>query len=325
MAACSKEKTKPKIKVWKKVLIVLLMIPITAAAVLVGLYLYADNKPDIHKGYNEQIITGGEIESTYLQTGNYETGKITVRAESPIGKYTIYYPVELETTDKKYPMILVVNGTGGKATKYEPQFDLYASWGFIVVGTQDKGTGSGKTTVETLRYMLNENDDESSIFYQKIDAENIGVTGFSQGGAAVFNALTKYEESKYFKTAVPLSPVSEVTAQQMTDYPYDSSEVLCPILLLAGTDGEFETDIVIPIDAMNAMYDKISSPKIMARRVDATHDQMMYSAGGYVIAWFRWQLQGDTYAANAFIGETPELLTNSMYQDQRFDYEVNME
>lgn len=88
MAACSKEKTKPKIKVWKKVLIVLLMIPITAAAVLVGLYLYADNKPDIHKGYNEQIITGGEIESTYLQTGNYETGKITVRAESPIGKYT---------------------------------------------------------------------------------------------------------------------------------------------------------------------------------------------------------------------------------------------
>lgn len=160
-------------------------------------------------------------------------------------------------------MILVVNGTGGKATKYEPQFDLYASWGFIVVGTQDKGTGSGKTTVETLRYMLNENDDESSIFYQKIDAENIGVTGFSQGGAAIFNALTKYEESKYFKTAVPLSPVSEVTAQQMTDYPYDSSEVLCPILLLAGTDGEFETDIVIPIDAMNAMYDKISSPKIM--------------------------------------------------------------
>ena len=76
---------------------------------------------------------------------------------------------------------------------------------------------------------------------------------------------------------------------------------------------------------MNAMYDKISLPKIMARRVGMIHAEVMYSAGGYVIAWFRWQFRGDTYAANAFIGGTPELLTNSMYQDQRFDYEVNME
>lgn len=325
MTARKREKPKTKMKVWKKVLVILLMIPVIFAVVLACLYLYADNKPDIRKGYNEQIITGGEIESTYLQTGDYETKKITERAESPIGKYTIYYPAELETTDKSYPMILVVNGSGGKATKYEAEFELYASWGFIVVGTQDKGTGSGETTIETLRYMLNENDDESSIFYRKVDAENIGVTGFSQGGAAVFNALTKYEESKYFKTAAALSPVSESTAEQMTDYPYDSSEVNCPILLLAGTEGEFETDIVIPLDAMNDMYDKVSAPKIMARRTGATHDEMMYSAGGYVIAWFRWQLQGDTYAAQAFIGETPELLTSAMYQDQRFDYEEDAE
>ena len=73
------------------------------------------------------------------------------------------------------------------------------------------------------------------------------------------------------------------------------------------------------------MYDKISSPKIMARRVGIIHDEMMYSAGGYVLAWFRCHLQGDTYAAKAFIGETPELLTNSIYQDQQIDYEVNME
>ena len=76
---------------------------------------------------------------------------------------------------------------------------------------------------------------------------------------------------------------------------------------------------------MNAMYDKISSPKIMARRVGMIHDEVMYSAGGYVLPWFRWHLQGDTYAAKAFIGETPEWLTNSIYQDQRIDYEVNME
>lgn len=54
------------------------------------------------------------------------------------------------------------------------------------------------------------------------------------------------------------------------------------------------------------MYDKISLQKIMARRVGMIHDEVMYSAGGYVLPWFRWHLQGDTYAAKAFIGETPE-------------------
>ena len=34
-------------------------------------------------------------------------------------------------------------------------------------------------------------------------------------------------------------------------------------------------------------------------------------------AWFMWQLQKDTEAAKAFIGEAPELLSNSLYQDQK--------
>jgi hypothetical protein len=317
-------KVRSKMKGWKKVLRVFLIIALTipiALIVIVGcLYLYADNKPDIHKGYNQQIKTGGEIESKYLQTGSYETKKTTIKAQKPIDKYTIYYPGELEKTAYQYPMILVVNGTGGKASKYEPEFDLYASWGFIVVGTQDKGTGSGKSTVTTLHYMLEQNENPDSVFYHKIDVDNIGITGFSQGGAAVINVLTKYDEKKYLKAAAPLSPVNDRTAEQMTDYPYDISKVECPIMILAGTNGKFETETVIPIEVMNSMYDKVTAPKIMARRIGMTHDQMMYSAGGYVIAWFRWLLQGDEYAAKAFTGDNPELLTSIMYQDQRINY-----
>jgi len=54
-------------------------------------------------------------------------------------------------------MVLLVNGTGGKASKYEPLLEQLASWGFIVVGTQDKGTGTGATTIKALNYMLSEN------------------------------------------------------------------------------------------------------------------------------------------------------------------------
>ena len=308
------EKPKKK-KGWKIVLLILAIITVA----LVGIYLYADNAPVIFKGYNEKIETGGSLEEKYLADGGLTTKKFTAKAEDPIKKYTVYYPEKLESSDQKYPMLIVVNGTGFKATKYEPEFELYASWGFIAVGNQDKGTGSGQTTIKTLKYMLEQNDNPDSVFYHKIDVDNIGITGFSQGGAAVFNVLTKFEEAKYFKAAAPLSPVQEAGSHTMTDYGYDITGVKCPVLLLAGTEGDFEVKTVIPPEEMFNMYNRLTVPKVMARRIGMDHDHMMYSAGGYVIAWFRWQLMGDEEAAKAFMGESPELLTNPMYQDQKID------
>ena len=307
---------KPKKKRWKKLLII---IPVCIAVAFVGIYLYADNAPVIGKGYNEKIETGGTLEAKYLAGGGLSTRRFTANAEDPIKKYTVYYPEELETADKKYPLLVVVNGTGFKATKYEPELELYASWGFIAVGNQDKGTGSGETTVMTLKYMFAQNEDPSSIFYQKIDVDNIGITGFSQGGAAVFNVLTKFDEAKFFKAAAPLSPVQEAGSHTMTDYGYDITGVKCPVLLLAGTEGDFETKTVIPFEEMSNMYERLDVSKVMARRTGMDHDHMMYSAGGYVIAWFRWQLMDDQEAATVFTGDAPEILSNPLYQDQRIE------
>lgn len=306
-------------KVLLKILKIIGIMILIIIAVLVAVYLYADNRRDIKPGYNQEIEPGGTLEAKYLAGGDFETMKFTAKAEDPIKKYTVYYPAELASTDKEYPMILVLNGTGGKATKYEAQFDVYASWGFIVVGNQDKTTGTGVTAVATLHFMLEQNENPDSVFYHKIDLDNIGITGFSQGGAGVFNVLTKYEEASYFKAATPLSPVSEYMTSLATDYTYDSSLVKIPIMIFAGTEGEFELETVLPLVELNKQYDKITVPKVMARHVGMIHDQMMYAAGGYVIAWFRWQLMGDTEAAQVFIGETPELFSNPMYQDVAVD------
>lgn len=302
-------------KILKWILIVILVLTL----ILVVIYFYADNKRILFKGFAEKIETGGELEKKYIQNGKYEISVKKVKADKPIKKYTIYYPTEMETENKKYPMVLLVNGTGGKASKYEPLLEQLATWGFIVVGTQDKGTGTGETTIKSLNYMLSENENKDSIFYNKIDVDNIGITGHSQGGAATMNAITKYEEGKYFKAAAPLSPVSEKTAAQTTNYLYDSSKVNCPIFILAGTSGEFEVDVVIPFEEFTKMYDKITTPKVQARRTGMTHDDMLYKAEGYITAWFMWQLQDDEEASRVFIGDNPELLNNKMYQDQRID------
>jgi dienelactone hydrolase len=311
-------------KILEKVLKIvkwIVVIILALGAVLYLVYLYADNRVELHKGYNQKIETGGELEKKYLLGGDLKIKKTTYQDEDPIKTISVFYPEELENSNKKYPMILVMNGTGGKASKYEAMFEMYASWGFIVVGTQDKGTGTGKTTVRVLNDMLARNEDSSSEFYHKVDVENIGLTGFSQGGAGVFNVLTKYDEAKYIKAAAPLSPVSEYMTAKTTDYTYDSALVKCPIMILAGTEGEFELETVIPIKLLNEQYDKITSPKVMARRNGANHDEMVYISGGYVVAWMKWQLQGDEEAAKVFVGEKPELLDNKLYQGQRIDLE----
>ena len=123
-----------------------------------------------------------------------------------------------------------------------------------------------------------------------------------------------------YKTIVALSPTYEEMAQQF-GWNYNLSEITVPTLMITGTNGDFETKNVIPIEKMIEMYNKIPSAKVMLRRIGAEHGQMLYSADGYVTAWFRWQLMSDEYAASAFTGEHPEILNNKLYQDQRIDYD----
>lgn len=46
---------------------------------------------------------------------------------------------------------------------------------------------------------------------------------------------------------------------------------------------------------------------------------IQYKQGGIYVEWFMWQLQEDMYAASAFTGDEPEIMRNSLYQDQLID------
>ena len=150
-------------------------------------------------------------------------------------------------------------------------------------------------------FLLQENENPNSIFYEKIDLNNIGVSGHSQGGAGVFTTITEHEHSNLYKTAVALSPSNEEQAIDLK-WHYDLTKINIPIMVIAGTKGDFETKSVIPLDKMIVMYEKINAPKIMMRRIGAKHGQMLYIADGYVTAWFMWQLQNDEEASMAFVG-----------------------
>lgn len=267
--------------------------------------------------YTTEVKTGGGIEAKYMANGKQETKcfEIDYPDNADIKKIEIWYPADMENSDIKYPVVLFVNGTGVGASRYKPVFEHLASWGFIAVGNEDPSTWEGKKADATLEWLLKANEDENSVFYQKIDLDNIGVTGHSQGGVGVYNTINATEHKDLYKCAVALSPTQEEVAEQVLHIPYDPSKTTIPILMLSGT----ENDVITP-DNMEKSYAKVNSVKAMAVRKDAAHGDMLYTADGYVTAWFMWQLQGDSEAAKAFVGENPEIMNNEMYQDQRSDF-----
>jgi len=273
--------------------------------------------PAAPANYTQTVSTGGSIEAAYLKNGSHEVSYFEQKTSEDFEKYEVWYPEDMQE-DRVYPLIVVLNGTGVKASKYKVQFEHFASWGFIVIGTEEKESWDGVAADCSLAFMLGQNSDASSIFYNKIDTENIGVMGHSQGGAGVFNAVTELEHSGMYKAAVPVSPTNEQQTAEL-GWHYDLSKISIPVLLLAGTEGDFEMKLVLPEEDMKDMYSKIAAPKVMARKTGCEHGDMLYSADGYVTAWFMWQLQGDETAAGAFTGRAPELPGNELYVQQRTD------
>ncbi len=225
----------------KKMLKIIGIIFLCIAVFVVILLVYLSNKSAVAKDYTKKIETGGDIEAKYLGDGAYEVSYYEENAVQVFEKYEIYYPKELETEDKVYPVIVVCNGTGWKASKSKPVYEHYASWGFIVIATEEtyswNAFGAEMCVVHLQR--LNDNqviNGKENIFYQKIDFDQTGIIGHSQGGVGVINAITNTEHKNIYKTAVALSPTNKELAEAL-EWPYNAAQINVPIMLVSGGGG----------------------------------------------------------------------------------------
>ena len=297
------------LKILKWVGIVILAIVL----LLVILLFILSKKPFVPSNYMKTVEIGGELEAKYLAMGQYEVKHMEADAPEDWGKFITYYPAEMEIGSKTYPVVVMVNGTGVYASKYPALFKHLASWGFIVIGNEDPSTCSGDSADATLAYLLEQNDDPNSVFYQKVDTAHIGITGHSQGGVGVFNAVTTQPHGNSYTCAVSLSP-TEMELADAIGLHYEPDKMTVPTLLLAAD----ANDVITP-EGMQEVYDVMTVPKAMALRTGMDHGKMLYSADGYVTAWFLWYLQGNDEAAKVFSGDSAELLENPLYSNQQID------
>lgn len=200
-------------KILKVVLIVflaLVILVVVGVAILIGL---ANEK---NNNYFKHTTPGGDIESKYTALGSYEVSFEEFDAGDDLcKKYSVWYPSELKESGKSYPMVVIANGTGMKASSFSAVYNHLASWGFIVVGNDDGNSRTGASSAATLDFMLGLNEDEASDFFRKIDTENIGIAGHSQGGVGAINAVTEQENGSMYKAICAQSTTSSAVASAL--------------------------------------------------------------------------------------------------------------
>ncbi|MDO5124088.1 MAG: alpha/beta hydrolase [Eubacteriales bacterium] len=309
-------------KVFIITLITIAVIIAVAIIAIVFLFVWAGKQPMVKDGYYNDVKTSAPLEQKFTLKGDYEVSYYEQDANNEqCKKYEIWYPTEMETSNSTYPLVVMVNGTGVTASKYKPVFDHLASWGFIVIGNEDESAGDGASAAASLDYILTLNSDSNSKFYGKINVDNIGIGGHSQGGLGAINAVTAQDNGNRYKAMYAASAPTLQISVDLLKAPFDISGVNIPCFMVAGTKkvdaGDGKNSGICPLVELQEKYNNISDSvsKIIARRVDTDHGDMLPYADGYMTAWFMYWLKADNEAGNVFFGEEAEILSNSNWQD----------
>ena len=309
----------------------MLIAVLVGAAVVNALQDWSNDVPSVDADYYEQTQTGGALEAAYTAPGSYEVAYAEYPARDVlIKRYEIWYPAALrDQPGREWPIVVMANGTGVPATRYAPVFRHLASWGFVVIGNEMQNAWSGDASDGALELLLELNEDPSGPFYHKLDLDNVGSAGHSQGAIGAINAVTSQPNGARYKALYLASTPSSLYAATL-EWAYDPAAIDVPCLMVAGTGlldageagspevaAEAQEVSIAPLWSQEEIYSLIPDevPKLRARRAGADHAEMLPWPDGYMTAWFCYWLQGDEAAGRAFLGPDAEIAKNHLWQD----------
>jgi hypothetical protein len=266
----------------------------------------------------------GTIEKKYYATGPWA---VTTRSDNG---YDFYYPTDLGANGFLHPIIPWGNGTGGTASNVAYFLNHLASWGFVIIATQDRYTHTGQTILDAANFLVQANANPQSIFFNKLKVDQIGAIGHSQGAGGAINALIKSAGS--IKTVIPI----ELPGQQFCFCA--PSDVIDTSKITRGSvffvDGSLDLPVSPPtqppsatgLQSIAAFYDAVpnSVRKVKGTLIGPTHNDItgqpdcdtaaaapcfngVYGYLGYPTAWMMDQLQGDSFAHGAFVHGSGEM------------------
>lgn len=245
----------------------------------------------------------GMIEKTYAAPGGEVYSETEIYDNSGGNLYRIYYPQNLNAGR---PVVVWGNGTGAQPKNYEGIFRHLASWGFVVIDTYSKTTGTGAEILAAAEYIVHENEVAASVFYHKLDVAHVGAVGHSQGATGVINAHTRYPGGSLIKTVVPIA-LPALKWSDADDKKYSTADITSSLFIMGGgADG-----LISPVKSNREAFDNTHAnlPAAMGIAIGSGHNAILDNGGrhrGYLTAWLRYRLTGDDNARAAFLGEIQE-------------------
>lgn len=285
-------------------------------------------------GCNPPNYPTGTIEKKYYAPGSWA---VTVQSggaccDSKGNKYDLYYPTTLGAGGFKHPILTWGNGSFGKPSQVAYLLNHMASWGFVVIASEDPMTGSGQTILDAAKFLVSANSNSASIFFNKLDVSEIGAFGHSQGAGGAINALIK--SGGLIKTVIPI----ELPAQIWCAFPpcLDTSSLTTGSVFFI--DGSLDIPISPPTQppgttgeqSIEAYYNAVpnSAAKVKGTLIGPSHNDVtgqpdcktavqpcvngVYGYLGYPTAWMMYQLQNDNYAHGAFTSGTGEMFSQPL-------------
>lgn len=205
------------------------------------------------------------------------------QGQSPGGGW-VAYPSDLGRDGIKHPIFVWGCGGGSQPSQYEDHLRMIASHGFVMEAHVSSGTASDHD--EPLTWLLAENDNPSSVYYQKLDTTKIAAGGHSMGSIATFafegdtDLLTtsihvaggSFDGNGYMRLKTPTLMVGGVN----------------DTLAGANTDRDFERTTV---------------PTFYTNIEDTDHILAARAGLPPMIAWMRWHLAGEEERSSMFLGD----------------------
>ena len=262
-----------------------------------------------------------EVKSRLVEDGGTGPFKAIMKEEPSLAAHTVFAPQDLASFGKKQQLPVLVWGNGACTNSPWEHYKFLneiASYGFLVLATgyipmdEQPYRGPMSTTeqqIESIDWVIAQNSDPTSPYYQKIDTKNICVAGMSCGGLQTLyncadpriktlmicnSGLFNQQNASQAVGGMPMPPKEKL------------NEIHSSIIYILGG----QEDIAYG----NGMDDfhRISHVPACAANLPVGHGGTYRQAHGgefavVALAWLQWQLKGDKKAARMFKGDDCEL------------------
>lgn len=289
-----------------------------------GMGMYsAENLQKMVKFLDAARGNKGEGKSRVIENGGTGQYKAIMKEDPSLStEHTIFVPQDLKPFSAKKPLPVLVWGNGACTNSPWEHMNFLneiASHGFIVLATgvipMDDQPYRGPMSrteqqIQSIDWIIAQNSDPKSPYYQKIDTKHICVSGMSCGGLqTLFNCADPRISALMICNSGLFN--QQNANQAVGGMPMPSKdklkEIHTPIMYLLGGP----TDIAYG----NGMDDfkRIEHVPALAINYPVGHGGTYRQPNGGeftipALAWLKWQLKGDKEAAKMFTGKNPQLL-----------------